>query len=485
MDQDPDDITYTAEETNEGEISKTDDLQGLSQEERRMASEHMPSLIIKSGIPTFLSIAATSLYNVIDRFWVGRIEDVGADALAGIGITLPLMNVIVALSMLIGFGATARISISLGARDVDRAERILGNALVLILIISAFVSVFGTIYAAPLLRLVGATDTIMPFAYDYFTIIAFGSVFSFVAFAMSHPIRGLGNAKYFAVTQVSGAVINMMLTPITIFVMGWGISGVAWSTVMSQAISCVLVFGYYFSKNSRLKIRRRNLRIDPKIALAITSIGVAPFVIQFAGSAIMAFSNSLLVAYGARDLGNEDIAVSAMAVIFGLYIMAFTPVIGMNQGAQPIIGFNYGAKNYTRMRDALKWVLIYSFAVMSVVCVLVMIFAPQMISMFNPDPELVSVGTTGLRIFFSSSVAIGLLIPMTTFFTSIGRAKMSIFLSTLRQVFMLLPMYNILPIFFGIWGVFMAVPVSDFISMLIIPIFVIREFRLLKVELNR
>ena len=481
MTQNPDGVTYTHEKN---DISKADITQELSPAEQRMATEHMPTLIIKSGIPPFLAIAATSLYNIIDRFWVGRIEYVGADALAGIGIVLPLMNVMMALSMLVGFGAAARISISLGERNVDRAEKILGNSLVLILIIAALFSVFGTVYADPLLRLVGATDGIMPFAYDYFTVIALGSVFSFVAFAMSHPIRALGNAKYFAVTQISGAGINMILTPISIFVLNLGIGGVAWSTVVSQALACLLVFGYYVNKNSRLKIRRRNLRIDPKIALAIISIGIAPFIIQSAGSAIMAFSNSLLVEYGARDLGNEDIAVSAMAVIFGLYIMAFTPVIGMNQGAQPIIGFNLGAKNYTRVRDALNWVLIYSFAVTAVISIFVMIFAPQLIAMFNPDPELVAVGTTGLRIFFSSAICIGLLIPMTNFFTSIGRAKMSIFLSLLRQIFLLLPMYNILPIFFGIWGVFMAVPVADFVSTLIIPFFVIREFRLLKVELN-
>ncbi len=464
----------------EQQVNTSINLEGLNATEYRMATEKLSVLVIKYSIPTILSMVVSALYNVIDRFWVGKMEGIGANALAGIGICMPIMNVIMGCSMLVGIGSASRISISLGERDRDTADKILGNAFSLATIIAVLFTVIGMLTLRPFLSIVGATSATMPYAVDYMSIIMLGSIAGFYGFALNHPIRAAGNAKRFAITQIIGAVVNIVLDPIFIFVLGLGIRGAAIATVIGQLVSAIWVFAYYSKPDSLLKLRLKNLKIDSKIAFSIFSIGVSPFLMQVAASFISAISNRSLLHYGQIELGNGDLAISAMTIISSIFMLLFMPVLGINQGVQPIIGFNFGARNYVRVRDALKWAIIYSVGLCVIGFTATEIFAKQMVLIFNNEPELVALGVKGARIFLIAIPLIGFQVPSTNFFQAIGRAKIAIFLSLLRQVILLVPAYIILPYFFGLTGVFFAGPFSEIGTATLTVFLLIREFKRLK-----
>ncbi len=461
----------------------TDKLEGLTHTEKRMATEKLSTLVLKYSIPTIISMLVSGLYNVIDRFWVGKIPDIGANALAGIGVCMPLMNVAIAFSMLVGIGAASRMSISIGARDKEGAEKILGNALIMITFFGIVLTILGLIFLEPLLRITGATDSILPYALDYMQIVVAGSLSAYLTFSINHPIRAMGNSKRFAFTQIVGAVTNIVLDPLFILVFKMGIRGAAYATVIAQLVSCVLVFSFYFSKKSDYKFRLKNLKIDGKVAMAIISIGISPFLMQIAGSLISTILNRSLIHYGALELGNGDIAIGAMTAISSLFMLLFMPILGINQGVQPIIGFNFGAKNYMRVRDSYLWSTVYSVIICVIGFILIQFFAGEAVKLFNDEAMLVEVGSKGLRLYTSSLPIIGFLVPTTNFFQAIGRANISIILNLLRQVFLLIPAILVIPMIFGLNGVFLAMPFADYIICIICAIFIIREFKLLKVNL--
>ncbi len=456
----------------------------LNPAENMMATAKLSKLILRYSLPTIIGMLVNSLYNTVDRIWVGKIPDVGTAALTGIGLCAPIMNVILGLSMLVGIGAAANISICLGRKDREKAEKILGNCLSLILIISAAFSVLALIFAEDILLLIGARESTLPFALPYIRVILAGAVFNMTAFAMNHPIRATGNPGLFARTQLVGGIANTILDPIFIFVFKMGITGAAVATIISQAISLALVMYHHFSPGAVLRIRLKNLRIRWDITLTIFAIGVSPFLMQVMGSLIAVIANRSLMHYGdiAYGSGGGDIAIGAMTAITSVSMLFLMPVFGVNQGSQPIIGYNYGAKNYGRVREAAKWSIIYPMVFTAVGFIIIELFAEPLIYVFNTDETLVKIGAVGMRIFLSMFILVGFQVPSSNFFQAIGRAKISVFLSLLRQVILLIPAYLILPLFFGLTGVWMAGPLADFFAAAITAAFIAREMRILKIE---
>lgn len=459
-------------------------LAGMTPTERRMATENLKKLIFTYSIPTIISMFVNALYNVVDRFWVGKIPGAGRDALAGVGITMPIMTFGLGLSMLVGLGSAACISINLGRRDKEGAERILGNTLTLSVLVALILTALGFLLKTPLLWAVGASESTMPYADAYITIILLGSVAQVLSFAMNHPIRAAGDPKRFASTQLLGAVSNMILDPIFILVLGMGVEGAAIATILSMCLSTSWVFIYYLSGKSLLKLRRRNLPLKKETVLAIASIGFSPCLMQIAASLVGFVVNRQLKTFGDMELGNGDTAIGAMTVINGVMMMALMPIFGINQGAQPIIGFNYGARNYGRVKEAYRWSVIYAMAVSVVGFVLIEAFAPQIVRSFNDSPDLVAVGTFGLRVMLGALVCVGYQAPTVNFFTAIGRAKMSVFLSMLRQVILLIPAYIIFPFFFGMAGIWFAQPFADVAATATTAFYIIREFKILKISMG-
>lgn len=439
-----------------------------------MGTESIGKLLLRFSIPAIIGMLVNALYNVVDSLYVGNIDSSNSALLTGVGLTLPITTVILAFSLLIGVGASARISIKLGENKKDEAEIILGNAFTLSIIISLLLSAFGLIFVDDILRAFGASDTSIVYAREYIVVLLFGAVFNFISISLNHPIRGSGHPAVASISVLTGAIVNVILDPIFIFVFKMGVRGAAVATVLSQAIAATWIFSFYFSRRSSLKIRLKNLKLHRKAVTEIFSIGMSPFAMQLAASTVMIVANKVLSRYGG------DAAIAAMTVIQRTSVLVLMPIIGMNQGAQPIIGYNYGAKKFDRVIKTLKYAVIAA-SVISVTGFLgIQIFPAFIIKAFNSDPDLLRIGIKGIRVFFLMLPVVGAQILCTNYFQSIGMARISMFLSLLRQVILLIPLYFILPVFFGLDGMWYAAPIADITSFLVTLLFIFGEMRKLK-----
>ncbi|SKA96645.1 putative efflux protein, MATE family [Caloramator quimbayensis] len=440
---------------------------------KQLGEEKVGKLLLKFSIPAIVGMIVNALYNIVDRIFVG--QGVGSLAISGIAITFPITTVIMAFGMLVGIGSAALVSIRLGQKRRDEAEEIVGNALVLLIIISSLLMIFGLIFERRILRSFGAGDAVIKYAQDYITIILSGVIFQSVGFGMNNLIRADANPKNAMFTMLIGAVTNTILDPVFIFVFHMGIKGAAIATIISQALSAVWVLSYFFSKRSMLKIHRKNLRLKKNIILSIFSIGMSPFSMQLAASVVTIILNRSLVKYGG------DIAVAAMGIINSISMLILMPIFGINQGAQPIIGYNYGAQKYDRVKHTLKLAILAATTICTIGFVAVQLFPVAIISIFNrTDKELIKIGSNGLRIFLSMLPIIGFQIVSSNYFQAVGKPKHSMFLSLSRQVIILIPLLLILPRIFKLKGVWLAGPTADFLSSLLTATFLMFEIRNLK-----
>jgi len=452
----------------------------LSPQEQMLASKSIPRLVLSYSIPTVVGMLVHALYVVIDRFFVAQIPNIGDDALSGIGLAAPIINILAAFSNLVGAGAAACISMRLGNRDKDGAERVLGNAFTIVMLFAIMLSVFGIIFLRPILIAVGATPETLPFALEYTRILLAGCLILFLSFSMNHPIRAMGNPKRFASALLIGSAANLILSPIFIMWLGMGITGAAISTVLAQSVSAAWVMSYYFTNISGraiITIKLKNMMPNLKIMAAIFAIGVSPFLMQLLSSVITIVANRTLIFYGNLEFGNGDHAVGAFTVILSVSMLFVMPVFGIGQGAQPIIGFNYGAGNMSRVKQAFKYSVLYS----TICCIfgfaVVQIFAPQLMGLFSDEPMINYIGAMGMRIMLFTMPLIGFQMISANFFQSIGRAKVSVFLVILRQGLILIPAYLILPPLFGFAGIWFAMPLADALALFVTIAMIVREFR--------
>ncbi|MDR3091375.1 MAG: MATE family efflux transporter [Clostridiales bacterium] len=454
----------------------------LSETEKLMAQADLRKLVLRYSVPTIIGMLVNALYNVVDRFWVGRLPgETGLYGLTGIGLCMSQMVLALGFSQLSGVGAASRISIALGVGDRKRAEQILGNALTLCLITATASTILQYVFATQILMLIGADEHTLPYATDYLNIVLAGCFVQITGLALNHCIRSTGNPKRFASTQVLGAVVNAVLDPVLIYGFHMGIKGAAYATVASQILSAAWVISYYFHDNSTLHFRLPNLRLKPEIVRQIVSIGSAAFFTQVMGSVTWVFANRTLKRYGDLEyLGGGTIAITAATVIQSVNTLVTMPVIGINQGMQPIIGFNFGMKNYERAKKAFWWAMIYATVVCVAGFVLIQTRAPSLIHIFNDDDGLVAMGVSGLKIMLCTISLAGVYLLAPVFFQAIGRAKLSIVLIMLRQAALIIPLLIVMPTFFGLNGVWMAQPISDVTITIVSVILLKREFRIFK-----
>ncbi|MFT5872526.1 MAG: putative MATE family efflux protein, partial [Clostridium sp.] len=393
---------------------------------KQLGEENIGKLLIKFSVPAIIGMLVNGLYNVVDKIFIG--QGIGELALSGVAATFPIAIMIMAFAMLVGIGSAALISIKLGQQNKEEAEHILGNAFTLIIIISIIVTVLGLIFLEPMLLKIGASEDTLPYAKEYMTIILIGSIFQNLGFGMNNTIRSEGNPRIAMFTMLIGGILNTILDPIFIFVFHMGTRGAAIATIISQAISMIWVLSYFFGGNSVLKIRYKNLKLDVKVIESIFAIGMSPFSMQIAASIVTIISNKSLVKYGG------DLALGAMGVIMSVVMLVLMPTFGINQGCQPIIGYNYGAQKYERVKRALKLAILAATAITTTGFIIIQLFPKQIISLFNKEPELIAIGSRGIRIYLFMLPIIGFQIVCSNYFQAIGKAKISIFLGLSRQV---------------------------------------------------
>ncbi|MBN2743596.1 putative MATE family efflux protein [Breznakibacter xylanolyticus] len=444
---------------------------------KSLENHPISSLLWKNFLPAFIGVVVNSLYNVVDRIFIG--QGVDALALSGLSAVFPVMIIQMAFGMLIGMGAGVRISINLGQRDYHRAEKVLGNAFVMLLLVSLIITSLGFAIKDPMLRLFGVSDATSKYANDYLNIVLFGSVFNVVGFSLNNLIRSEGNARTAMVSMMISAGANILLDPLFIFVFKMGVQGAALATVISQMLLCGWVLIHFRSTRSIIRLRLSNFRLDSNIVWYIISIGFAPFSMQLASSIVQGAYNMQLTKFGG------DIAVGAMGIINSVSVFLVMTVIAINMAAQPIIGFNYGARHYRRVKET----LITGIKAATLLCItgllMIEIFPDPIIKVFNHDnSELLETGRNGMRILLAAMPLIGFQIIAGNFFQSTGKAGVAALLSLLRQVIILLPALMILPHFFNIQGVWLAGPVADTLSAIVVLFFLWREIKRLNVHIR-
>lgn len=437
---------------------------------KQLGEEKILKLLIKFSLPAIIGMLVNALYNVVDRAFIGN--KLGENGIAGITVGFPIMLVIMAFAMLVGIGATSLFSIKLGEQKREEAETILGNGLVLLIFVSATISGLGLMFIDPLLMRIGASPDVLPYAREYLQVILWGTTFMCIGFGMNNFIRAEGNPKIAMITMFIGAALNIILDPIFIYVFEWGMRGAALATVISQAFSAAWVLGYFFLGKSSVKIHLRNLKPKLNIASRIVVLGFAPFAMQIAASFVNAFMNIRLETYGGKT------AVAAMGIVGSIATLILMPMFGINQGAQPIIGYNYGAKRYDRVKETFKLAAIAATIIAVLGFSAAMSFPGQLVSIFNrKNADLIEFGAYAMRIFSMFFPLVGFQIVGSTYFQAIGKPVHSTVLSLSRQVLLLVPALFILPMFYGLNGVLFAVPVADMGSAIITGLLLFAEFR--------
>ena len=444
--------------------------------QQMLGEEKVTKLLVQFSIPAIIGMMVNVLYNIVDRMFIGNIPKVGGLALTGVGITLPIMTIILAFGMLVGLGASARISLKLGEHKRDEAEKHLGNAFTLILLISALITIIGLIFMSPILKIFGASPETEGYAVQYMQIIFIGTVFNMLSFGLNHSIRSDGNPKLAMFSMLIGAGTNIILDPIFIFGFGMGVRGAALATIISQIASPIWIMYYFTKGKSTIKICRNSMKLEWPIVMSIFSIGMSPFAMQIAQSIVLVLANNALKEYGG------DLAIGAMTIVNSISMIFMMPLFGLNQGSQPIIGYNYGAKKYGRVKDAVKIPVIIATIIVTVGWILVQ-FAPKMlIQIFSNDQNLLEMAVTGTKIFLFMFPVLGFQTISSNYFQSIGQAKISMVLSLLRQVILLIPCLIILPHIngLGLTGVWLSGPVADGLASIITGLVFFTSIRKLK-----
>lgn len=443
----------------------------MNNSQQILGTESIGKLLLKYSVPAIIGMLVNALYNVVDRMFIGNIPDVGPMAITGLGVTMPIMTIMLAFGMLVGIGATTNISIKLGQGKRDEAENIIGNAITLALIIGIIIMIIGTVFSNSILKAFGASDATLVYAKSYISIILLGSVFSIMGMMFNNIIRGDGNPKLSAIIMTVGCITNIVLDAVFIFGFNMGIQGAAIATITSQAVTAIWGLSYYLRGKSNLKLKKSSLKLNSNIVKMIFAIGSAPFAMQLAASMVQVLNNHALSTYGG------DLSIGAMATISSITMIFLMPSFGLVQGMQPIVGFNYGAKNYDRAKKTFKISLIVSTTFFVIGALAIQIFPHVLVGMFNKDAQLMSITINGLKKYALAIPIIGISIVGTNYIQSTGRAKLAMVLSLLRQVILLIPMILILPKFIGLDGVWFAQPTADTIASVITAIVIFKELR--------
>ena len=430
-------------------------------------------LLLRLALPTVVAQLINMLYNVVDRIYVGHMPEEGDLALTGVGVCMPIIMIVSAFAALISSGGAPRASICLGKGDTETAERILGNCLSLQLVVSTVLTVLLLLFNRPLLLTFGASENTVEYAVSYMSIYALGTVFVQLTLGMNAFITAQGFTKISMLSVVIGAVSNILLDPLLIYGLGMGVRGAALATILSQALSCVWVITFLLSRRSILRIRPVNLRPDVRIILPCLALGSATFVMQASESVISVCFNSSLLSYGG------DIAVGAMTILTSVMQFALLPLQGIAQGAQPILGYNYGAKNTDRVRKTYRILLVTCLTYSLVIWGLVLLFPRAFASVFTPDPALLDFTSRVLPIYFFGVGLFGIQIACQMTFVSLGNAPSSVIVAVVRKFVLLIPLIYVVPHFVSdaTVGVYLAEPIADILAVTFTSVLFFFRFR--------
>lgn len=426
-----------------------------------LRTEPLGRLLLKLALPTVAAQLINMLYNIVDRIYIGHIPEIGAAALTGVGVCMPLIMIVSAFAALVGYGGAPRASIFMGKQDKESAERTLGNCFTLQIIISIVLTAVLLIWNKDLLMAFGASENTIGYGVNYMNIYAIGTIFVEITLGMNAFITAQGFAKTGMLSVLIGAVANIILDPIFIFGFDMDVRGAALATIISQALSCIWVVRFLCGKKTFLKIRRKNLRLNPKIILPCLALGAATFIMQASESVISVCFNSSLQKYGG------DIAVGAMTILTSVMQFAMLPLQGLGQGAQPIISYNYGAGDTKRVRAAFKLLLKVSLGYSILLWILVMLLPGGFAAMFTSDATLVEYTKTALRIYMGSMFLMGIQIACQLTFNALGKATESIVVAVMRKFVLLIPLIYIMPLILRAdraMAVYVAEPIADLIA---------------------
>ncbi len=437
---------------------------------KELGETQVGRLMLKYFIPAFVGVFVNALYNIVDRIFIG--QGVGAMALSGISVIFPVMLIMMAFGMLIGIGAGVLVSINMGRRDIGKAERVLGNSFMLMILVSGLISLIGFLIKDPMLRSFGATPETIEYANDYLDIILVGVIFQVVGFSLNNVIRSEGNARIAMYSMLLSAGTNIILDPIFIFVFDLGVKGAAYATIISMILLSVWVLIHFRSNRSVVKIRPQYFKLESSIVKEILLIGMAPFFMQIANSVVQGMLNTKLIKFGG------DLAVGAMGIVNSVVTLIIMSIVAINMASQPIIGFNYGAEDTRRVKDTLRIAMIAATIISVGAFAFVEAIPDVIVRLFNAeDPELLQIGSEGLRLALLALPLVGFQVVVGNFFQSVGKAKIATLLTLLRQVIVLIPLIYILPNFYGLPGIWISLPISDVCSAMVVTFFITREWR--------
>lgn len=425
-----------------------------------MGSQSIGRLLWQFSWPSIVGMLSNALYAVVDRVFVG--QGVGSLAIAATTVAFPIMLILMAVAFLIGIGATALISIRLGEQKLEEAETVAGNATALLIILPICLSAVYLLFPIPILKAFGASPEVLPYALDFVHIIMLGSVFASIGMGMNNFIRAEGNPVRAMSTQILGALINGVLNYVFIFKLGMGIKGSALATIIGQLFATIWVLSYFLSNRSLLKLRLINFKLQRPIVMSIMSIGFAPFAMQLANSVQQLILNKTVSAYGG------DLALSAVGILMSVITLSFMPIVGISQGAQPLIGFNYGARQFDRVKLTLKKA-VFAASLVSIASFMAFeLFPSQIVGLFSKgDAALTELTAHAMVVYFGMTFILGFQIVCANYFQAVGKGAKAAILSLSRQVLLLIPLLLILPHFWGIEGVWRAAPLADGLSSII------------------
>ena len=434
-----------------------------------LENKRIGPLLAKLSIPTTIGMLVNSLYNIVDTIFIGK--GVGTLAIAAIGIVFPIQMIIMALAQLIGLGSASIISRNLGKKEYERAGLVAGNSFIAITVLGIIISVVVFMFMNPILRLFGATENILPYARDYLFIVAFGFVFFPFLVSTNNLIRAEGDAKNSMIILLLATVSNIILDPIFIFVFKLGIKGAAYATIIAQLIGFTYAILYYLRKKSSIPIKIHHFRLKFSVIKEMISLGFASFIRQVSASFLIVLVNNSLRVYGG------DVAIAAYSVVNRIVMFVTMPLFGIVAGVQPMIGYNYGAMRMSRVKKSLKVSVLSTVVIGLFFSILFLVFPTPIIGLFSNDPELISSGTFPLRMIILLFSMIGFQFIGAGFFQSIGKARPSIILSLTRQVLYLLPLILLLPLLWGVNGIWIAFPIADLLAIITTGIFLYREIK--------
>lgn len=421
-----------------------------------LGTEKVGKLLFRFALPSIVAMTASSLYNMVDSIFIGN--GVGAMAISGLAITFPLMNLAGAFGSLVGVGASTLVSVKLGQKDYDTAGRVLGNVVVLNVLLGLLLTIVALTFIDPILYFFGASENTIPYAREYMQVILMGNVVTHLYFGMNALLRASAHPRQAMYATLATVLMNTIMDPIFIFVLDMGIKGAAFATVLAQFLSLMYQLRLFSDKKEILHFRKDIFFLKKRIVLDSLSIGMSPFLMNMASCMIVILINNSLKTHGG------DLAIGAYGLSNRLVFIFVMLIVGLNQGMQPIAGYNYGAKLFSRVIEVLKLAILYATTVMLTGFLLFQFFPGQLISIFTSDQELIRIGSHGLHIMSLMFPIVGFQMVTTNFFTSIGKARISIFLSLTRQLIFLLPCLLVLPGLYGEDGVWYSMPTADCLS---------------------